>query len=66
MTMFLDAGKQLKVVSTLSVGYDHISVPELKKRGIKLGNTPDVLTDASVCLSRGYSILVLLYFLIQC
>ena len=43
-------GPQLKVVSTTSVGYDHISVPELKKRGILLGNTPDILTDATVGL----------------
>jgi len=40
------AGPQLKLVSTVSVGYDHISTQELKKRGIKLGNTPDVLTDS--------------------
>ncbi|XP_065051175.1 glyoxylate reductase/hydroxypyruvate reductase-like isoform X2 [Rhopilema esculentum] len=45
------AGKQLKVVSTMSVGYDHVSVPELKKRGIILGNTPDVLTDATADLT---------------
>ena len=42
------AGDQLKVVSTASVGYDHVSLPELKKREIILGNTPDVLTDATV------------------
>ncbi|XP_006272140.1 glyoxylate reductase/hydroxypyruvate reductase-like [Alligator mississippiensis] len=40
------AGPSLKVVSTMSVGYDHISLQELKKRGIKLGYTPDVLTEA--------------------
>ncbi|KPM04410.1 glyoxylate reductase/hydroxypyruvate reductase-like protein [Sarcoptes scabiei] len=44
---FLDAaGSQLKVISTLSVGYDHIDIEECKKRGIFVGNTPDVLTDA--------------------
>ena len=41
-------GSKLKVVSTMSVGYDHVQVSELKKRGIALGNTPDVLTDATV------------------
>ncbi|CAE6462962.1 unnamed protein product [Rhizoctonia solani] len=40
------AGPSLKIVSTMSVGYDHVDVPGLKARGIKLGFTPDVLTDA--------------------
>ena len=40
------AGPQLRVVSTLSVGYDHIDIDECKRRGIAVGNTPDVLTDA--------------------
>ncbi|KAG8794614.1 Transcriptional regulatory protein sin3 [Ceratobasidium sp. 428] len=40
------AGSTLKIVSTMSVGYDHVDVSELKSKGIKLGFTPDVLTDA--------------------
>lgn len=40
-------GSSLKIVSTFSVGYDHVDVNELKKRGIKLGYTPDVLTEAT-------------------
>ncbi|KAM9329557.1 glyoxylate reductase/hydroxypyruvate reductase-like [Gastrophryne carolinensis] len=40
------AGPSLKVVSTMSVGYDHLSLDELKKRGIRVGFTPDVLTEA--------------------
>ncbi|GJJ10583.1 hypothetical protein Clacol_004810 [Clathrus columnatus] len=40
------AGPSLKVVSTMSVGYDHISLPAVAKRGIVLGYTPDVLTEA--------------------
>ncbi|MGH0153250.1 UNVERIFIED_CONTAM: hypothetical protein FKN15_032609 [Acipenser sinensis] len=40
------AGPNLKVVSTMSVGYDHLSRDELKKRGIRVGYTPDVLTDS--------------------
>ena len=32
----------------MSVGVDSIDVVELKKRGIKLGHTPGVLTDAVV------------------
>ncbi|XP_067297897.1 glyoxylate reductase/hydroxypyruvate reductase b isoform X2 [Pseudorasbora parva] len=40
------AGPNLKVLSTMSVGFDHLSLDELKKRGIRVGYTPDVLTDA--------------------
>ncbi|KAH8116205.1 hypothetical protein DFH11DRAFT_1688303 [Phellopilus nigrolimitatus] len=40
------AGPSLKVVSTMSVGYEHVSLPALSKRGVRLGYTPDVLTDA--------------------
>lgn len=45
------AGPGLKVVATISVGYDHIDVPECRKRGIKIGYTPDVLTDATAELT---------------
>ncbi|KAI0042784.1 D-isomer specific 2-hydroxyacid dehydrogenase [Auriscalpium vulgare] len=45
------AGPQLKVVSTMSVGYDHVSLGELYKRKVRLGYTPDVLTDAVADLS---------------
>ncbi|CAG8519068.1 9640_t:CDS:2 [Funneliformis caledonium] len=41
------AGPNLKVVSTLSVGYDHVDLNELRKRSIPLGYTPGVLTDAT-------------------
>uniref|UniRef100_UPI00358EA1B6 glyoxylate reductase/hydroxypyruvate reductase isoform X2 n=1 Tax=Myxine glutinosa TaxID=7769 RepID=UPI00358EA1B6 len=41
------AGPNLKVISTLSVGYDHIAIEECKKRNIRVGNTPHVLTDAT-------------------
>ncbi|XP_043803991.1 glyoxylate reductase/hydroxypyruvate reductase-like isoform X1 [Apis laboriosa] len=44
---FLDkAGSSLKVVSTMSAGYDHLDVPEIKRRGIKVGHTPIVLSAA--------------------
>ncbi|XP_078366111.1 glyoxylate reductase/hydroxypyruvate reductase-like [Oculina patagonica] len=45
------AGSQLKVVSTMSVGYDHVSLPETAKRGIAVGHTPGVLTDATATLT---------------
>ncbi len=43
----LDACKQLRVVATVSVGYDHVDVPELTARGIPFGNTPGVLTNTT-------------------
>ncbi|XP_068617762.1 glyoxylate reductase/hydroxypyruvate reductase [Battus philenor] len=45
------AGSALKVVATISVGYDHIDVKECKNRGIRIGYTPDVLTDATAELT---------------
>lgn len=45
------AGPDLKVISTLSVGYDHLAMDEVKKRGIRVGYTPDVLTDATAELT---------------
>lgn len=35
----------------MSVGYDHINVSAVKARGIVLGYTPDVLTDATADLT---------------
>ncbi|MBI4837396.1 MAG: D-glycerate dehydrogenase [Candidatus Portnoybacteria bacterium] len=44
---FFDAaGPQLKIVANYAVGYDNIDVPEAKKRGIVVTNTPDVLTES--------------------
>lgn len=40
-------GESLKVVSCFSVGYDHLQVDELRKRGIRMGYTPGVLTEAT-------------------
>lgn len=40
-------GSQVKVISSMSVGVDHIDLAEATKRGIPIGNTPGVLTDAT-------------------
>lgn len=40
-------GKQLKVISSMSVGVDHIDIPAATARGLPVGNTPGVLTDAT-------------------
>jgi glyoxylate reductase len=45
------AGKQLKVISQMAVGYNNIDIAAAKERGIKLGNTPGVLTDATADLA---------------
>lgn len=51
MELLNAAGPTLKVVSTFSVGYDHIDVAECNRRGIKIGYTPDVLTEATAELT---------------
>jgi glyoxylate reductase len=43
----LDAAPQLKVVSNFAVGFNNIDIPAATKRGIAVGNTPGVLTDAT-------------------
>jgi lactate dehydrogenase-like 2-hydroxyacid dehydrogenase len=47
------AGSSLKVVSTLSVGYDHIDLNACKSRNIAVGNTPGVLTETAADLTIG-------------
>ncbi len=41
------AGPQLKVISNFAVGYNNIDVAEARQRGIRVGNTPGVLTEAT-------------------
>jgi glyoxylate reductase len=40
-------GSQLKVISSMSVGVDHIDIQAATQRKIPVGNTPGVLTDAT-------------------
>lgn len=40
-------GPQLKVISQMAVGFDNIDVPAATARGIPIGHTPGVLTDAT-------------------
>ena len=47
----IDSAKNLKVISTYSVGYDHIDLAAAKKHGIKIGYTPKVLTNATADLT---------------
>jgi glyoxylate reductase len=41
----------LRVISNYAVGYDNIDVAAAAARGIPVGNTPDVLTDATADLA---------------
>ncbi len=41
------AGPELKVVSNYAVGFNNIDVNEASSRGIRVGNTPGVLTEAT-------------------
>jgi lactate dehydrogenase-like 2-hydroxyacid dehydrogenase len=45
------AGPQLRVVSQMAVGYDNIDVEACTDRGIAVGNTPGVLTEATADLT---------------
>ncbi len=44
---FEAAGNQLTVVSNYAVGFNNIDVLEATRRGIRVGHTPGVLTDAT-------------------
>jgi glyoxylate reductase len=43
----LDAAPKLKVVSNFAVGYNNVDVAACTARGVCVGNTPGVLTDAT-------------------
>ena len=43
----MQSAKNLKVISTFSVGYDHIDTKFAKEKKIRVGYTPEVLTDAT-------------------
>jgi glyoxylate reductase len=43
----LDAAPKLKVVSNYAVGFNNVDVPACTTRGVCVGNTPGVLTDAT-------------------
>lgn len=47
----LQHAKRLKVVSSISVGYDNYDLDYLNQRGIILTNTPDVLTQSTADLA---------------
>ncbi|MFO1308841.1 MAG: 2-hydroxyacid dehydrogenase [Burkholderiales bacterium] len=44
-TELLDALPELEIISVFGVGYDGVPIEYCRKRGLKVTNTPDVLTD---------------------
>ncbi len=54
----IDKARKLKVISTYSVGYDHIDVDYAKSKNVTVTNTPEVLTDATADLIFGIMITV--------
>jgi len=47
----LDAGRRLRVVANMAVGYDNVDVPAATARGILVTNTPGVLTETTADLA---------------
>ena len=47
----INAGKNLKVISQVAVGYDNIDVKAATQRGIYVTNTPGVLTETTADLA---------------
>ena len=43
----MDAAPELKIISNFAVGVNNIEIPAATARGIKVGNTPGVLTEAT-------------------
>lgn len=47
----IDSAENLKVISTYSVGFDHIDTEYAKRKKIRVGYTPEVLTNATADLA---------------
>jgi glyoxylate reductase len=47
------AGPQLRVVANFAVGYDNVDLAAAAARGVRIGNTPGVLTEAVAELAVG-------------
>ncbi len=49
----IDAGRRLRVIANIAVGFDNIDVALARARGIAVTNTPDVLTEATADFTWG-------------
>ena len=52
------AGPRLRVVSNVAVGYNNIDVPACTERGVRVTNTPGVLTDATADIAMALILMV--------
>jgi glyoxylate reductase len=50
-TELMEAAPNLRAVANYAIGFDNIDVGAAAARGIQVGNTPDVLTDATADLA---------------
>lgn len=50
------AGPGLRLVANFAVGYDNVDLAACARRGVKVSNTPDVLTDATAELALGLTL----------
>ncbi|GAA3331175.1 hypothetical protein GCM10020331_086680 [Ectobacillus funiculus] len=47
----LDKAKDLKVISNMAVGYNNIDIAAAKEKGVRVTNTPGVLTETTADLT---------------
>jgi glyoxylate reductase len=52
-TELLEAAPKVRIVSTVSVGYDHVDLDACTKHGVIVTNTPGVLDDTTADLAWG-------------
>jgi glyoxylate reductase len=50
-TELLEAAPNLRAVANYAIGFDNIDLEATARRGVQVGNTPDVLTDATADLA---------------
>lgn len=55
----IDALPKLEIVSSFSVGLDKVDMVKCKEKGVRVTNTPDVLTDDVADLAIGLMLAVL-------
>jgi len=55
---FLDAAPNLRIVANVAVGFNNIDVDACTARGVRVTNTPGVLTDATADLAMGLILMV--------
>ncbi len=54
----MDAAPKLKVIANIAMGYNNIDVEAATARGIRVSNTPDVVTDSTADLTLGLLIAI--------